>query len=245
LSINCERGSIASIAPTVEYRMPKAAFEPDSVAAIDRVDTLLPQTQCGRCGHHGCRPYAEAIVTRGEPINRCPPGGTATIVALADFLRVDAVPLDPAFGLTKPLVRASIDEAVCIGCTLCIKACPVDAIVGAAKLMHTVLVDHCTGCELCLPPCPVDCIALVPAGREWTRRDAGVARERYRRHNERLAGGKRRMPGSALPHLPPGSPSQLPSASFATSAPVSSREQRQAAIAAALGRARLRRATRT
>lgn len=128
----------------------------------DRIDALLPQTQCGQCSFAGCRPYAEAIAEARADINRCPPGGHAGILALARLLDRQVHPLDPANGIEKPRRIALIDEATCIGCTKCLQACPVDAIVGAGKLMHTVIADHCTGCELCLPPCPVDCIDLVP-----------------------------------------------------------------------------------
>jgi electron transport complex protein RnfB len=132
-------------------------------ALIERIDAALPQTQCGRCGYPGCRPYAEAI-TRGEAaINRCPPGGAAGVATLARITGQAALPLDPACGAEAPPRVALIDEDVCIGCTKCIQACPVDAIVGASKLMHTVVADLCTGCELCVAPCPVDCIAMVPA----------------------------------------------------------------------------------
>ena len=134
-------------------------------ALAERIDALLPQTQCGQCGYAGCRPYAEAIAAGRAQINQCPPGGEAGIHALARLLGRAPLPLDPAYGVEKPPLVALIDERVCIGCTKCIQACPVDAIVGAAKLMHTVIADHCTGCELCLPPCPVDCIDLVPAAR--------------------------------------------------------------------------------
>lgn len=127
----------------------------------DRIDALLPQTQCGQCSFAGCRPYAEAIAAGEADINRCPPGGEATIHALADLLERDPKPLDPESGTIKPRTLAVIDEPVCIGCTLCIQACPVDAILGAGKQMHTVLASECTGCELCVAPCPVDCIEMV------------------------------------------------------------------------------------
>ncbi len=130
---------------------------------IERVNACLPQTQCAQCGHPGCRPYASAIINEEAPINQCPPGGEALIHELADLLGKEFMPLDAERGETKPPQVALIDEPLCIGCTLCIAACPVDAIVGASRLMHTVIIDQCTGCELCLPPCPVDCISLVPA----------------------------------------------------------------------------------
>ena len=130
------------------------------MSLIQLIDALLPQTQCGKCGHPGCKPYAQGIA-QGEAINKCPPGGTETIAALANLLRVPVVELDTARGEAPPQV-AFIREAECIGCTKCIQACPVDAILGAAKLMHTVLVDECTGCDLCVAPCPVDCIEMRP-----------------------------------------------------------------------------------
>ena len=136
---------------------------------VDQVDELLPQTQCGQCGYPGCRPYAEAIAD-GEAINRCPPGGDATIAALADLLGREAEPLD---GEAAEDLVAFVIEEDCIGCTKCIQACPVDAILGAAKHMHTVIEDECTGCDLCVEPCPVDCIVMQP--RSSTLADWGWA----------------------------------------------------------------------
>jgi electron transport complex protein RnfB len=129
---------------------------------VERIDRLLPQTQCGQCNYPGCRPYARAIAAGEADINQCPPGGEAGVRALAALLGREPKPLDPAHGEAKAPVVALIIEPDCIGCTKCIQACPVDAIVGAPKQMHTVIADLCTGCELCLPPCPVDCIELVP-----------------------------------------------------------------------------------
>jgi electron transport complex protein RnfB len=134
--------------------------EGDPIA--EQVDKLLPQTQCGQCGFAGCRPYAEAIARGEAEINRCPPGGESTIVALAELLGRDPLPLDAERGEHKPKEVAIIDEEACIGCTLCIQACPVDAILGAPKQMHTVIESECTGCELCVEPCPVDCIHMHP-----------------------------------------------------------------------------------
>ena len=133
----------------------------DSDPVVDRIDALLPQTQCGQCNFPGCRPYAEAIAKEEADINQCPPGGEAGIRALADQLGREVKPLNPENGEEKPKTVVVIDEQRCIGCTLCIQACPVDAIVGAAKLMHTVIETECTGCDLCLPPCPVDCIDII------------------------------------------------------------------------------------
>lgn len=125
-----------------------------------RIDALLPQTQCGRCGHPGCLPYARAIAA-GEPFNRCPPGGASTIAALAELLGAEPRPLDPAHGQELPRRVAFIREADCIGCTKCLPACPVDAILGATRQLHTVIAELCTGCDLCVEPCPVDCIELI------------------------------------------------------------------------------------
>ncbi|MFK7864450.1 MAG: electron transport complex subunit RsxB [Pseudohongiellaceae bacterium] len=132
---------------------------------IDRVNRLLPQTQCGQCGFEGCRPYARAIV-QGEAINQCPPGGSKTIANLAALLNEEHTALNPAHGQFEELKVATIREAECIGCTKCIKACPVDAILGGPKLMHTVIASECTGCDLCIEPCPVDCIDMISAKSE-------------------------------------------------------------------------------
>lgn len=147
------------------YSAQRFRVEGDPVA--DQIDALLPQTQCGQCSYAGCRPYAEAIAAGEADINRCPPGGEATVLALADLLGRDPKPLEVK---EQEKAVAVIDEATCIGCTLCIQACPVDAIVGAAKQMHTVIRSECTGCELCLEPCPVDCISMQPLPqtiRDW------------------------------------------------------------------------------
>lgn len=145
-------------------------FRVDGNPLVDSIDAILPQTQCGQCGHPGCRPYAEAIAG-GELINRCPPGGQDTVDRLAELLGVDSLPLDADPETAAIDQVALIIEEDCIGCTKCIQACPVDAILGAAKLMHTVLPDLCTGCDLCIAPCPVDCIEMVPrtmAPNTWT-----------------------------------------------------------------------------
>jgi electron transport complex protein RnfB len=136
-------------------------FKTEGDPIADQVEELLPQTQCGQCSYPGCRPYAEAIAN-GEAINKCPPGGESTIQALADLLDVEAIPLDAEHGEENIKTVAYIREDECIGCTKCIQACPVDAILGAAKQMHTVIVSECTGCDLCVEPCPVDCIDMLP-----------------------------------------------------------------------------------
>jgi len=151
-----------------------------------RIDALLPQTQCTRCGYAGCSPYATAIADGEAQINQCPPGGAATIDALARLLNLVVLPLNPANGLESPPRVAWIDEARCIGCARCLAPCPVDAIVGAQKFMHTVMADRCTGCELCLPPCPVDCIEMRPAPENFVN-DPSLNKERYAAHTGRLA----------------------------------------------------------
>jgi len=156
---------------------------------VERIDALLPQTQCTKCGYPGCRPYAEAIAAGEADVNQCPPGGDAGVRKLAALLGRQAKPLNPRNGVEQPRRVAVIDEARCIGCTLCIQACPVDAIVGAAKLMHTVVTELCTGCDLCIPPCPVDCIEMVPAiGADalWDQPRANAARGRFELRRTRL-----------------------------------------------------------
>ena len=158
------------------------------MASADDIDGLLPQTQCARCGYDGCRPYAQAIADGTAPINQCPPGGAATIAALARLTGRPLIALNPANGTAGPELVAQIDEQVCIGCAKCLPPCPVDAILGAQKQMHTVLLALCTGCELCIAPCPVDCIRMVPRTQA-----AGPAptpaenRLRFAVHNTRAA----------------------------------------------------------
>jgi electron transport complex protein RnfB len=200
----------------------KTATRPTLVQAID---ALLPQTQCRRCGYDGCLPYARAVA-EGEAINRCPPGGDSVIAALAQLTGRPALPPDRACGEYAPLEVARIDEAWCIGCTLCIAACPADAIIGAAKRMHAVLPALCTGCALCLPPCPVDCIDMVPAGRAWSPADADAARDRFNARNVRTA-------------------QATVAARKRTEAAGASIPSKAEAIAAALARARARRAAST
>jgi electron transport complex protein RnfB len=166
---------------------------------VAAIDALLPQTQCGQCGYGACQPYAEALARGESDINRCPPGGTAGMRALARLLDRPEKPIDPQCGVVKPRLAAVVDEPLCIGCTKCIQACPVDAIVGAQGRMHAVLSEECTGCELCIPPCPVDCIRLLvvePMPRDadaefqwqvWLAEKAALGRRRYRNRVARLA----------------------------------------------------------
>jgi electron transport complex protein RnfB len=226
--------------------------------AADAVDALLPQTQCTRCGYEGCRPYAEAIVAGAADINRCPPGGTAVIARLADLTGRPARALDPACGAEQPLAVAVIDETRCIGCTLCIAACPVDAILGAAKRMHAVVPSLCSGCELCLAPCPVDCIEMRPASRAWTGADADAARTRHQARIRRLERAERMadrahaarddaaaahagLDDARTGHAAPGETAPAAGPRRHAAAPDAAR--RAQAVAAALARARARRAS--
>lgn len=202
----------------------------------DRVDALLPQTQCTKCGYDGCRPYAAAIADGEAPINRCPPGGQDGVRALAELLHTQELPLDLGRGEPGPLLVALIDESHCIGCTLCIRACPVDAIAGANKRMHTVLPDLCSGCDLCVAPCPVDCIEMVPAGRSWSDADARSARQR---HQSRAARLSRETADNA--RLMADAPAPVPEAAV----PAEETDQKRSAVEAALARARARRAQRS
>lgn len=158
----------------------------------DQIEDLLPQTQCTKCGYPACRPYAEAIANGAANYNQCPPGGAEGIARVARLLGKPVIPLNPVNGIERPRPVAVIDESLCIGCTLCIQACPVDAIVGAAKQMHTVLPELCTGCDLCVAPCPVDCIAMVDVTPgltgwdAWSQEQADAARARHNFHVFRL-----------------------------------------------------------
>ncbi|PCE25011.1 ferredoxin [Paraburkholderia acidicola] len=165
----------------------------DSRTLADRIEDLLPQTQCTKCGYDGCRPYAEAIAQGTANYNQCPPGGAEGVARLATLLGKRVIPINPVNGVERPRPIAVIEESLCIGCTLCAQACPVDAIVGAAKQMHTVVASLCTGCDLCVPPCPVDCIDMLPVTGErtgwdaWTQQQADDARAHHDQHTARLA----------------------------------------------------------
>jgi Na+-translocating ferredoxin:NAD+ oxidoreductase subunit B len=159
-------------------------------ATAQAIDALLPQTQCTRCGYAGCKPYAEAIAGGAAEINQCPPGGAATIQSLAQLTGRAPLPLNPGNGVEGPELVAQIDEARCIGCAKCLPPCPVDAIVGMRKQMHTVVAELCTGCELCIAPCPVDCIVMMPRASlpvQYAAPCAAANRERFESHNARVA----------------------------------------------------------
>ena len=215
---------------------------------IEKIDAVLPQTQCTKCGYDGCRPYAEAIARGEADINQCPPGGDAGIHVLADLLDKEYKPLNPVHGTEQPRMVAVIDEPICIGCTLCIQACPVDAIVGAAKLMHTVVPDLCSGCDLCVAPCPVDCISMQPISVEEAQRDRS---EQWRSQHEfllfrqeRTKEEKSKPAGAKAPTSPADAgiaePSG-PSPAVAAPAGLMPPDAKRALIAAAMERARQQR----
>jgi H+/Na+-translocating ferredoxin:NAD+ oxidoreductase subunit B len=216
-----------------------------AAGSADRIDALLPQTQCTRCGYPSCRAYAEALSAGLVDLNRCPPGGATTIAALARALGLEPRPLDPACGDERPWPVARIDEAACIGCTLCIQACPVDAILGAAKRMHTVLESECTGCELCLDPCPVDCIALENAKvadtflQRWMHERAPLARRRFQARQQRLRRPSR-TPEPTSPGMDEVERSRTPEPMKRATMPGrdADRGAKQAVIRAAVNRAR-------
>lgn len=219
------------------------------IPLVDQVEALLPQTQCGKCGTPGCRPYAEAIVA-GTPLNRCVPGGADTIADLAALLGQPVLPLDPAFG-TEPDTRrvAFIREAECIGCTKCIQVCPVDAIMGAAKLMHTVLEDECTGCDLCVAACPVDCIEMhdLPKVTDKAEQQARARhyRMRFEARTARLAREQEESRRLATPVVtPPLVAAALPATSAAPAAATPAAGDKSLVIAAALARTTLRKVER-
>ncbi|MET3134057.1 electron transport complex protein RnfB [Oxalobacteraceae bacterium GrIS 1.11] len=216
---------------------------PDPTPLADQIEDLLPQTQCTKCGYQGCRPYAEAIAFDAAEINQCPPGGIEGVARLAQLLGRKVIPLNPVNGYERPRPVAFIDESLCIGCTLCIQACPVDAIIGAAKQMHTILPSLCTGCDLCVAPCPVDCIVMYPVSEErtgwdaWTAGQAAGARERHdfralrlrreRDENDARLAAKAVEKMKAVHALTPTTPAEA-----------QEKERKRAIIAAAMERAR-------
>ncbi|HEY1610241.1 MAG TPA: electron transport complex subunit RsxB, partial [Paraburkholderia sp.] len=221
----------------------------DSNTLADRLEDLLPQTQCTKCGYDGCRPYAEAIAAGTANYNQCPPGGEQGIARLARLLDKPVIALNPANGVERPRPVAFIDESLCIGCTLCMQACPVDAIAGAPKQMHTILGDLCTGCDLCVAPCPVDCIAMIPVTGHatgwdaWSEQQADAARTRYEQHRARLAREREAAEARAAARRTTAAPPQALAAATAapdaaTAAADDPEAKKRAIIAAALERAR-------
>ncbi|NIE66282.1 electron transport complex subunit RsxB [Burkholderia sp. Ax-1719] len=233
----------------------------NSRTLADRIEDLLPQTQCTKCGYDGCRPYAEAVADGAASYNQCPPGGAEGVARLAHLLGKPVIPINPVNGVERPRPVALIDEQVCIGCTLCMQACPVDAIVGAPKQMHTIVKDLCTGCDLCVAPCPVDCIAMIPVTGEatgwdaWTQQQADEARLRHDRHQARLAAERdaaearaaaRRAAATAPAATPAAADTSAPVAATDTAAPAApandAEAKKKAIIQAALERARQKKA---
>lgn len=218
-----------------------------SLSLAEQIDQILPQTQCTKCGYPDCRAYAEAIATSKANYNQCPPGGAEGIKRLANLLNQAVIPLNPANGFERQRPVAKIDESWCIGCTLCIQACPVDAIVGAAKFMHTVIPELCTGCDLCVPSCPVDCISMASVTPEasgwaaWSQQQADEARQRYHARAQRLVReqqeNEQRLAAKAEAKL-----KALQTEKAANEAERIEQERKKAIIAAAIARARLKQA---
>ena len=214
----------------------------------DQLEDLLPQTQCTKCGYPACRPYAEAMARGEAEINQCPPGGMEGVRRLAAATGRQVIPINPANGLERPRPVAFIDESLCIGCTLCIQACPVDAILGAAKQMHTILPSLCTGCDLCVAPCPVDCIAMVPVTGEltgwdaWSQHDADAARDRHDFRSTRLQRERdendARLAAKAVEKM-----RAVTAEVTNTPEELAEKERKRAIIAAAMERARLKAAS--
>lgn len=214
-----------------------------SKTLADRIEDLLPQTQCTKCGYPACRPYAEAIAAGSANYNQCPPGGAEGVARIAALLGKPVIPINPVHGIERERPVAVIDESACIGCTLCIQACPVDAIVGAAKQMHTVIASLCTGCDLCVPPCPVDCIDMQAATPDrtgwaaWSQADADAARVRHDARTSRLQREKQendaRLAAKALAKL-----AEVDASNAQTDAERAEKERKRAIIQAAIERSR-------
>ncbi|MDR5854070.1 electron transport complex subunit RsxB [Caballeronia sp. LZ062] len=217
-----------------------------SKTLAERIEDLLPQTQCTKCGYPACRPYADAIAAGEAGYNQCPPGGQEGVARLAALLGKPEIALDTTHGVERPRPLAVIDENLCIGCTLCMQACPVDAIAGAAKQMHTVIDALCTGCDLCVPPCPVDCITMIPVTGDatgwdaWSQQQADAARTRHDRRVARLAQERRQAEAKASARQ--ASRAAQANVAEAATAPTASTDdpeaKKRAIIQAALERAR-------
>lgn len=215
----------------------------DSLA--DQLENALPQTQCTKCGYPACRPYAEAIANGTASYNQCPPGGQEGVVRLASILGKTVIPLDISHGLERERPVAKIEEAYCIGCTLCIQACPVDAIIGAPKQMHAIISELCTGCDLCVEPCPVDCISMLPVTTgqtgwdAWSQSQADKSRRLYTLRNQRLIREKQendeRLAAKAAAKLV-----ALEAEPALSAEEAASKERKKAIIAAAIERARIK-----
>lgn len=225
---------------------PSATTSPDTVASLaDRIEDLLPQTQCTKCGYPACRPYAQAIADGHASYNQCPPGGAEGVARLAQLLGRPVIPLNPVNGSEQVRRLAVIDEQACIGCTLCIQACPVDAIAGAAKQMHTVINDLCTGCDLCVAPCPVDCITMqditpgLTGWQAWSQQQADAARARHDWRTVRLRRDKEendaRLAAKAAAKL-----KEVEAAMAGTPEEQAEQARKKAIIQAAMERARLK-----
>ncbi len=232
---------------------PDVANVNDPKTLADRIEDLLPQTQCTKCGYDGCRPYAEAVAAGTANHNQCPPGGLEGVERLAQLLGKPVIPINPDNGVERPRPVAFIDEQLCIGCTLCMQACPVDAIVGAPKQMHTIVKDQCTGCDLCVAPCPVDCIAMIPVTGEatgweaWTQQQADEARVRHDRRAARQTAERNAAEARAAARRAATSAPQTPAPQDAATQPASpsaddAEAKKKAIIQAALERARRKKA---
>ena len=216
-----------------------------TTSLADQVEDLLPQTQCTKCGYAGCRPYAQAIADGAADINQCPPGGIEGEARLSALTGRPIIPINPVNGVERARPAAFIDEDLCIGCTLCIQACPVDAILGAAKQMHTILPSLCTGCDLCVAPCPVDCISMLPVTGErtgwdaWTQEQAHAARERHDLRTLRLQRERdendARLAAKAVAKM-----KEVTAEAANTPSELAEKERKRAIIAAAMERARLK-----
>lgn len=240
-----EESIVSPVTPPADDALAASHGHAGTLALANRIEDLLPQTQCTKCGFSGCRPYAEAIAAGAASYNQCPPGGMEGVARLAHLLGKPVIPLNPVNGIERPRPVARIDEARCIGCTLCIQACPVDAILGAAKQMHVILTSLCTGCDLCVAPCPVDCIEMIPLAPPlsgwagWSQQEADAARARHDFRTARLA-RERQENETKLAAKAAAKLREIASEMPGTQAEIAERERKKLILAAAIERARLR-----